>query len=122
MKRNKEVSLESQRTQHQSRGLVQLGSGSRRQTLVATARQVLALACATLAGFAAQTRAATWYVPALVTNSSPYRFSAIGAGRFHSLAIQTNGTVLAWGDNSYGQCNVPTNLAGAIAVAGTGAI
>jgi len=29
--------------------------------------------------------------------------TAIGAGRFHSLAVDVNGTVWAWGDNGYGQ-------------------
>jgi len=81
----------------------------------------LVLACATVLGLAAaQTRAATWYVPGPFTNASPFRFSAIGAGTSHSLAIQTNGTVLGWGFNNYGQCqcDVPTNLTGATAVAG----
>jgi alpha-tubulin suppressor-like RCC1 family protein len=118
MKRNKEVSLGSPITQSSSLSLFQIGRGSCRQTLIGTVRQLLALACATLAGFAAHTRAATWYVPGPVTNISPYRFSAIGAGNGHSLAVQTNGTVLAWGNNFDGQCNVPTNLTGAAAVAG----
>jgi alpha-tubulin suppressor-like RCC1 family protein len=60
--------------------------------------------------------AATWYVSGLVTNVSPYRFSAIASGASHSLAIETNGTVLAW-PQGFGLGNVPTNLTGAIAVA-----
>jgi alpha-tubulin suppressor-like RCC1 family protein len=94
--------------------------GSSQGTLIGATRQFLALACATVVALAAQTRAATWYVSAPVTNASPYRFSAIGAGTGHSLAVETNGTVLAWGFNNYGQCqcDVPTNLAGATAVAG----
>src|SRR5215831_10645986 len=62
--------------------------------------------------------AATYYVSAPVTNISPYRFSAIGAGTSHSLAVQTNGTVLAWGPQEFGQSNVPPNLTGVSAVAG----
>src|SRR5687768_7151959 len=30
---------------------------------------------------------------------------AIAAGFFHSLALRANGTVVAWGDNTKGQCN-----------------
>jgi alpha-tubulin suppressor-like RCC1 family protein len=91
-----------------------------RGTVISAARKFLSLVCAMVVGVAAHARAATWYVSAPVTNVSPYRFSAIGAGTGHSLAVQTNGTVLAWGFNNYGQCqcNVPTNLTGATAVAG----
>jgi len=46
---------------------------------------------------------------------------AIGAGDYHSLAVRTNGTVVAWGDNSEGQCQPPANLTNAVAVAGGGA-
>lgn len=44
---------------------------------------------------------------------------AIGgvSGRSHGLALQTGGTVVAWGNNDYGQSTVPANLANAIAVA-----
>jgi len=50
---------------------------------------------------------------------------AISAGQrgdsgAHSLAILTNGTVTAWGNNYYNQCNVPTNLADVVAVAAGG--
>jgi len=89
-----------------------------RGSRIGAARRLQALACAAVLGHAAYTRAATWYVPGPVTNISPYRFSAIGAGNGHSLAVQTNGTVLAWGNDFDGQCNVPTNLTGAAAVAG----
>jgi len=44
--------------------------------------------------------------------------SAIAAGRNHNLAVLTNGVVVAWGDNSGGQCNVPADLTNAVAVAG----
>jgi hypothetical protein len=38
----------------------------------------------------------------------------------HSLAVLTNGTVTAWGNNYYGQSVVPTNLADVVAVAAGG--
>lgn len=34
------------------------------------------------------------------------RNSTIAAGRRHSVALKTDGTVTAVGDNKYGQCNV----------------
>ena len=33
---------------------------------------------------------------------------AISAGSRHSLALNKNGMVIAWGDNSGGQCDVPS--------------
>lgn len=45
---------------------------------------------------------------------------AIAACNNDSLALQGNGTVVAWGDNSYGQTNVPASLTNVIAItAGT---
>ena len=35
----------------------------------------------------------------------------------HSLALLSDGSVIAWGRNSAGQCNVPAGLTGAIAIA-----
>jgi alpha-tubulin suppressor-like RCC1 family protein len=37
---------------------------------------------------------------------------AIAAGNTHSLALKADGTVVVWGDNSYGQLNVPAGLSG----------
>jgi alpha-tubulin suppressor-like RCC1 family protein/subtilisin-like proprotein convertase family protein len=41
----------------------------------------------------------------------------IAAGTRHRLALKADGTVVAWGDNSYGQCNVPNGLVNVQAVA-----
>ena len=45
------------------------------------------------------------------------RFSAIAAGGWHSLALTSDGTVVAWGNNSYGQSTVPSGLSGMVAIA-----
>jgi uncharacterized protein (TIGR03437 family) len=42
---------------------------------------------------------------------------AIAAGTRHSIALKSDGTVVAWGDNQYGQARVPPDLAGAAAIA-----
>jgi len=44
---------------------------------------------------------------------------AIGAGDYHSLAAKADGSVLAWGDNSQGQCDLQP-LTNIVAVAGGG--
>jgi alpha-tubulin suppressor-like RCC1 family protein len=41
----------------------------------------------------------------------------IAAGAYHSLALQADGKVIAWGYNSYGQANVPSTMTNAIALA-----
>jgi alpha-tubulin suppressor-like RCC1 family protein len=46
---------------------------------------------------------------------------AVAAGNSHSLALKSDGTVVAWGDNTYGQINVPTGLNGVVALALGGA-
>jgi hypothetical protein len=33
---------------------------------------------------------------------------AIAAGGAHSLGLRADGSIAAWGDNEYGQCNVPS--------------
>ena len=43
--------------------------------------------------------------------------SAIAAGSTHTVALKTNGTVMAWGDNRFGQTNVPAGLSGVTAIA-----
>jgi hypothetical protein len=42
---------------------------------------------------------------------------AIAGGGYHSLALQTNGTVVAWGYDQYGETDVPGDLTNGIAIA-----
>src|SRR6266849_1865544 len=44
------------------------------------------------------------------------RYLAIAAGVAHSLALKSDGTVAAWGDNAYLESTVPATLAGVIAI------
>jgi hypothetical protein len=44
--------------------------------------------------------------------------TAIAAGQYHSIALKSDGTVVAWGDNSAGQTIVPAGLSGVAAIAG----
>ena len=39
------------------------------------------------------------------------------AGYDHSLGLKSDGTIVVWGDNSYGQCNVPAPNADFVAIA-----
>jgi alpha-tubulin suppressor-like RCC1 family protein len=56
-------------------------------------------------------------VPAGLTN-----VVALAGGRYHSLALRTDGTVAAWGENfgyyNYGQATVPAGLTNVVAIAG----
>ncbi|MCX6925273.1 MAG: immunoglobulin domain-containing protein, partial [Verrucomicrobia bacterium] len=45
------------------------------------------------------------------------RFAAIAAGSLHNLAIKADGTVVAWGNDSFGQATVPAELSGVVGVA-----
>lgn len=42
---------------------------------------------------------------------------AVAAGGYFSLALLNNGTVVGWGDNSYGQTNIPVGLSNVTAIA-----
>lgn len=74
--------------------------------------------------------------PAVLTNECHAAFSdpfatnpvtvtgaplAVAAGGSHSLALRSDGTVAAWGNNTAGAANVPTGLSNVVAVAGGGA-
>ena len=43
---------------------------------------------------------------------------AIETGDAHSLALKEDGTVVAWGDNTYWQCEVPSGLKDVVAIEG----
>jgi hypothetical protein len=45
---------------------------------------------------------------------------AVAGGGYHSLGLKSDGTIVAWGNNNSGQCNVPAPNADFIAVAGGG--
>ena len=47
-------------------------------------------------------------------------FSPIASGERHSLALRSDGTVVAWGDTTYGKANVPADLTGVVQVAAGG--
>ena len=44
----------------------------------------------------------------------------VAAGRDHSLALRSTGTVVAWGDNTLGQTNIPPGLNDVVAIAAGG--
>lgn len=44
----------------------------------------------------------------------------IAVGRYHSAALKSDGTVVAWGDNRSGQCDVPANLPSLIEITAGG--
>jgi alpha-tubulin suppressor-like RCC1 family protein len=48
------------------------------------------------------------------------RFTKIAAGARHNLALKGNGTVVAWGDNSTGQCRVPSDLSAVVTISAGG--
>jgi alpha-tubulin suppressor-like RCC1 family protein len=45
-------------------------------------------------------------------------FIKIAAGYWHSLGLKSDGTIIAWGMNDYGQCTIPAGLAGHAIAAG----
>jgi hypothetical protein len=47
-------------------------------------------------------------------------FVAVASGDSHALVLNQDGTVVAWGWNPFGQCDVPSGLGGVIAIAAGG--
>ncbi len=63
--------------------------------------------------------------PATVNANNIFLFSNVGtrgiaAGFSHNVALKSDRTVVAWGDNYYGQATVPTGLTGVKAIAAGG--
>jgi YVTN family beta-propeller protein len=43
---------------------------------------------------------------------------SVAAGYTHALALQSDGTVVGWGDNSFGETQIPPSLSNVVAIAG----
>ena len=54
-----------------------------------------------------------WYGTVPPTNTD---LVSVSAGVYHGLGLKKDGTVIAWGDNTYGQSTVPTNLTGVVTI------
>jgi hypothetical protein len=70
----------------------------------------------------ASVRRRAWICIAMLTLmvlalAAPARANTIAGDYEHSLAVKADGTVAAWGNNTYGQCTVPSGLGGVVAVA-----
>lgn len=55
-------------------------------------------------------------IPAQATNGTWY-MTSVAAGRRHVLAVTSAGSVVGWGDNTFGQATAPTGLGSVLAVA-----
>src|SRR5688572_1724069 len=53
-------------------------------------------------------------------NSKGVRFTAVDGGFYHTVAVTTQGTVVAWGSKYYGEAIVPAGLSNVTAVAAQG--
>ena len=58
----------------------------------------------------------TWWGGYWVFNPNWIPVESIAAGRNHNLALLTNGTVVGWGDNGFGQASPPSNLSNVVAI------
>jgi len=56
----------------------------------------------------------------LIARLSGANVSAVAAGYSYTVALKSDGTVVAWGDNSVGQTTVPAGLSGVVAIAAGG--
>ena len=92
---------------------------------------VFILTCAAMLSHAASGTVVVWgagtngsnyfpdYGQAIVPNGLSGVVS-VSAGTYHTVALRSDGTVLAWGINTNGTVNVPPGLSGVIAIAGGG--
>ncbi|HMX29772.1 MAG TPA: RCC1 domain-containing protein, partial [Blastocatellia bacterium] len=83
--------------------------------LLITLSVVLLLGLACWPAFSS--RAAAGHTGAGQQVGEPFRVPAIAAGDFHSLALKSDGTVVAWGNNVSGQTTIPGGLSNVTAIA-----
>lgn len=57
------------------------------------------------------------FADAAQIKSGSREFVQIAAGGDHALALKADGTVVAWGDNSHGQTNIPAGLSDVVLIA-----
>src|SRR6185436_6901006 len=76
----------------------------------------LALCCAALvraqASAMAQSEVVGWGSQVVNSAWNHEAFVAVAAGEEHTVALRSNGSVVAWGGNQFGECNVPDLPAG----------
>ena len=58
--------------------------------------------------------------PTFLISGSPTIAPQVSAGAWHTCAVKTDGTVVCWGDNEYGEATVPSGLT-SVAQVSTGA-
>ena len=57
--------------------------------------------------------------PGAFVMDAPWRPLTIAAGGYHNLVLKNDGTLAAaWGNNDFGQCNLPAGLSNVMAIAG----
>ena len=61
-----------------------------------------------------------WGSQVVVPQSELSDLVAVAAGYSHSLALRADASIVAWGYNAFGQCNVPAPNSGFVAVAAGG--
>src|SRR5262245_47609835 len=94
-----------------------------RSESVMTRTMMCVLAFATAAAFSAtalgQDRGSIvgWGGQVIAPPSGLTHFATVHVGENHSLAVNADGSIVAWGDNLLGQCIVPTPNTGFVAAA-----